>query len=154
MLWKKVQNVVVVCGEMVNSTSNSVLMNQGPGSAAVLSNTGSIPASMLTSQGSGSAPMLTNHSQAAVLTKQRSDTTNGLGIPGPGSSRLKPNMRKIQRQQNQSLDWCSFLLFHLGNGIDLGTNQYTGQSFFMVAGNITTRVNKGRQAGTMSSLLV
>ena len=104
MLWKKVQNVVVVCGEMVNSTSNSVLMNQGPGSAAVLSNTGSIPASMLTSQGSGSAPMLTNHSQAAVLTKQRSDTTNGLGIPGPGSSRLKPNMRKIQRQQNQSLD--------------------------------------------------
>ena len=43
--------------------------------------------------------------------------------------------------------------------LNLGTNQYTGPAFsakacFMVAGNITTSVNKGRQAGPMTSLLI
>ena len=40
-----------------------------------------------------------------------------------------------------------------------GANQYTGPTFsakacFMMAGNKTTTVNKGRQAGPMSGLLI
>ena len=40
-----------------------------------------------------------------------------------------------------------------------GTNQYTGLAFstkacFMVAGDVTTRVNKDRQARPVSSLLI
>ena len=43
--------------------------------------------------------------------------------------------------------------------LNLGANQYTGPTFsskacYMVAGKITTSVNKGRQAGPMSSLLI
>ena len=43
--------------------------------------------------------------------------------------------------------------------LNLGANQNTGPTFsdkacFMVAGNITTSVNKGRWAGPMSGLLI
>ena len=42
--------------------------------------------------------------------------------------------------------------------LNLGANQYTGPTFsakacFIVAGDITTSVNKGRRAGPMSGLL-
>ena len=44
-------------------------------------------------------------------------------------------------------------------GLDLGTNQYTGPAFstkayFMVAGDITTSVNKGRYARPITGLLI
>ena len=55
--------------------------------------------------------------------------------------------------------WPLVAMCGLGDGAESGGNHYTGPTFstkacFMVAGNITTNVNKGRQAGQMSGLLI
>ena len=77
MLWKKVQNVVVVCGEMVNSTSSTRLNNPGGSSAAV-----------------AAASILMGQDSDASSSSSRQPERTGTGAVA----------RRFQRQSSQNLD--------------------------------------------------
>ena len=69
-----------------------------------------------------------------------------------------PNHRQL-REKDHSLAIVGGPATAWAMALNLGANQYTGPTFsakacFMVAGNITTSVNKGRWAGPMSGLFI
>ena len=68
-------------------------------------------------------------------------------------------LQRHLREIDCSLAIVGRLATALAMALNLGANQYTGPAFsakacFMVVGNITTSVNKGRRARPMSGLLI